>query len=143
MSRISGVLFAALACAARPSIAGAQGKRDRSQNGFTTVERETIAAYFSQHAIEVKPLPPGIVKRLERGKALPPGIAKRQLPESLLEELPHREDEGGVALEVTIFGDRVVLLDASGLVVDVLVGIFGGFSDSSACSARCTSVSSS
>ncbi len=126
MSRISGVLLAALACAALPSIAGAQGNRDRSQNGFTAVEREAIAAYFSKHAIEVKPLPPGIVKRLERGKALPPGIAKRQLPEPLLEELPPREDEGGVALEVTIFGDRVVLLNASGLVVDVLEGIFGG-----------------
>ncbi len=128
MSRISGVLFAALACAALPSIAGAQGKRDRSQNGFTTVERETIAAYFSKHTIEVEPLPPGIAKRLERGKPLPPGIAKRQLPGPLLEELPPREMEGGVALEVTIFGDRVVLLDASGLIVDVLEGIFGGSS---------------
>ena len=88
MSRISNVLLAVLACVALPSIAGAQGNRDRSQSGFTAVERETIAEYFSEHTIEVEPLPPGIAKRLEHGKALPPGIAKRQLPGPLLEELP-------------------------------------------------------
>ncbi len=126
MSRISGVLLAALTCVALPSIAAAQGNHDRSQNGFTTAEHETIAAYFSKHPIEVKPLPPGTAKRLERGKALPPGIAKRALPGPLLEELPPREDDGGVTLEVMIFGDRIVLLDASGLIVDVLEGIFGG-----------------
>ncbi len=126
MSWTSRVFLAVLACVALPSIAGAQGNRDRSQNGFTEVEREIIAAYFSKHTIEVERLPPGIAKRLERGKALPPGIAKRQLPGPLLEELPPREEEGGVTLEVTIFGDRVVLLDASGLIVDVLEGIFGG-----------------
>ena len=126
MPRISRVLLATLVYVALPSIAVAQGNREGSQSGFTDVERETIAAYFSKHSIEVEPLPPGIAKRLERGKALPPGIAKRQLPASLLEELPPRDEEGGVSLEVTIFGDRVVLLDASGLIVDVLEGIFGG-----------------
>ena len=126
MSRSAGVLLVALVCVALPSIAVAQGNRERSQSGFTDVERETIAAYFSKHAMEVESLPPGIAKRLERGKPLPPGIAKRQLPAPLLEELPPREEEGGASLEVTIFGDRVVLLDASGLIVDVLEGIFGG-----------------
>ncbi len=126
MSPSAGVLLVALVCVASPSIAVAEGIRERSQRGFTDVERETIAAYFSKHAMEVESLPPGIAKRLERGKPLPPGIAKRQLPAPLLEELPPLEDEGGVTLEVTIFGDRVVLLDASGLIVDVLEGIFGG-----------------
>ena len=126
MTRISGVLLAVVACATLPSIAGAQGNRDDSHSGFTVVERETIAAYFAKHATEVEQLPPGIAKRLTRGKPLPPGIAKRQLPEALIEELPPREGEGGVSLEVTIFGDRIVLLDASGLIVDVLEGIFSG-----------------
>lgn len=126
MARFSSVLLAALACATLPSVAGAQKNRDDSQSGFTLVERETIVAYFATHAIEVKPLPPGIAKRLARGKPLPPGIAKQQLPEALIEELAPREDKGGVSLEVTIFGDRIVLLDASGLIVDVLEGIFGG-----------------
>jgi hypothetical protein len=51
---------------------------------------------------------------------LPPGIAKKQIPADLKARLPSR-----VGVEVTIFGDRIVLLEASGVVVDILDGIFG------------------
>ncbi len=90
---------------------------------FSTAERDAIASYFKSHPMRVKPLPPGIAKNLQRGKPLPPGIAKRQLPAPLLAHLPARTGAEAHA-EVTIFGDRVVLLDASGVVVDVLAGVF-------------------
>jgi hypothetical protein len=88
--------------------------------GFSVSERRVIAEYFAEHRYEAKPLPPGVAKNLARGKPLPPGIAKRQLPSDLQARL---ESRAGV--EVTIFGDRIVLLEASGLVVDILAGVFG------------------
>lgn len=99
--------------------AAAQNQRNQAAAGFTTAEREAIAAYYRAHHYEAPRLPPGIARNLERGKALPPGIAKRQLPSDLQEQLPVRE-----GFEITIFGDRIVLLEASGLVVDILEGIF-------------------
>jgi len=104
-----------------------RGRRERVETtdsthaSFSNAERQIFVDYFSAHEIEVEPLPPGIAKNLARGKALPPGIAKRRLPTDLLARLPARE---GVEFEVTIFGDRIVLLEAGGLVVDILEGIF-------------------
>lgn len=88
--------------------------------GFSAAERRIVTTYFSEHRYDVSPLPPGIAKNLGRGKPLPPGIAKRQLPSDLQARLPERS-----GVEVTIFGDRIVLLEATGLVVDILEGIFG------------------
>jgi hypothetical protein len=87
--------------------------------GFTDQERGIIMEYFRQHRTAVKPLPPGIVKNLARGKPLPSGIARQRIPADLRRRLPPRE-----GVEITIFGDRVVLLQASGLVVDILAGVF-------------------
>ena len=123
MIRPAPFLLAVLSLALLPlSLEAQQGRRASQQEqatGFSTAERTAIAAYFSAHPQEVRPLPPGIAKNLERGKPLPPGIAKQRIPPQLQEELPTRE-----GFEITIFGDRIVLLEASGLVVDVLEGIF-------------------
>src|SRR5581483_5317389 len=46
---------------------------------ITAGERQTILSYFQQHQAAyagVKPLPPGIAKKVARGGAMPPGIAK-------------------------------------------------------------------
>ena len=88
--------------------------------GFSVTERRVITEYFAEHRYEAKPLPPGIAKNLGRGKPLPPGIAKRQVPPELQARLESRP-----GIEVTIFGDRIVLLEAGGLVVDILEGVFG------------------
>ena len=88
--------------------------------GFSAAERGVLAEYFAEHRYEAKPLPPGIAKNLARGKPLPPGIAKQRLPADLQGRLQTR-----VGAEITIFGDRIVLLEASGLVVDILEGVFG------------------
>ncbi len=87
--------------------------------GFTARERQILADYFSRHRTPVKPLPPGIAKNLARGKPLPPGIAKQRLPSDLLRQLPPRQ-----GFEIAVVGDRVVLLEARGLVVDILADLF-------------------
>ncbi len=127
MPRAAILPFLVLAFASFASSADAQqSDKRRPQNepaqtaqGFSEAARNIIAAYFTQHAHEAKPLPRGIAKNLARGKPLPPGIAKQQLPEKLVAELPSRD-----GVEITIFGDRIVLLEASGLVVDIIEGIF-------------------
>ena len=127
------ILVLASACLCFAENATAQdrqrGRGQRSQavevsvEVFSRAERQIFVDYFAQHEFEVQPLPPAIARNLARGKPLPPGIAKRQLPTDLAARLPSR---AGVAVDVTICGDRIVLLEASGLVVDILEGIFGG-----------------
>ncbi len=106
----------------------AQRERDHGQTavvqaevsvGFSTVERQIIVEFFRANRYEAQPLPPGITKKLGRGKPLPPGIARTRIPQALQAQLPAR-----AGVEVSIFGDRIVLLEASGLVVDILEGVF-------------------
>lgn len=120
------LVVTALALTAAP--AAAQGKSHGAKpakaaapavTGFTDQQHHLIAAYFAKHPADVKPLPPGIQRRLANGKPLPPGIAKRALPSPLIAEL-----DVHTGFSVTLYGDRVVLLNASGLVVDVLSDIF-------------------
>jgi len=102
-----------------------RGKRNQPEvgvqqsSGFSVRERQIVIEFFATHSLEAEALPPGIARNLARGKRLPPGIAKKQIPSGLRAELPIRP-----GFEVSIFGDRIVLLEASGLVVDILEGIF-------------------
>ena len=90
-----------------------------SASVFSSAEKKAITDYYAKHPAGAKPLPPGIAKNLSRGKPLPPGIAKTRLPADALKSVPPRKDGS----EITIFGDKVVLLQASGLVVDILEGV--------------------
>jgi len=87
---------------------------------FHDSDRGVFREYYSAHRSAVKPLPPGIAKNLARGKPLPPGIAKTRVPDAVLVKLPWRPP----GYSVFLFGDRVVLLDAGGLVADILDSIF-------------------
>lgn len=50
--------------------------------------REQIREYYTANPQpEVEALPPGIRKRIAKGKPLPPGIAKKASPQALLSEL--------------------------------------------------------
>ncbi len=100
---------------------GHKGKKGHSSAavGFTTAEHDLVVRYYADHRYEAKPLPPGIAKKLARGKPLPPGLAKRALAPDLVTQLPPRQ-----GFEISIIGDRVVLLDTQGLVVDVMVNVF-------------------
>ena len=92
--------------------------RVQQSDGFSVRERQIVAEFYAINRQEAEMLPPGIARNLARGKRLPPGIAKRQIPAELAEQFPAR-----AGFEVSIFGDRIVLLEASGLVVDILEGI--------------------
>lgn len=121
------VLLAVAALTLAPEVQAQNGKakekkvaaQSQQPAGFSKAERQIIVEFFVGHSYEVQPLPPGIAKNLARGKPLPPGIAKKRIPSELKARLPSR-----AGVEISIFGDRIVLLEASGLVVDVLEGIF-------------------
>lgn len=82
----------------------------------TAQERDIILSWLGDHrgvlADDVKPLPPGIAKNLERGKPLPPGIAKRYLPEDLRLRLPARP-----GYEWLVVDRDIVLVDAASRVI--------------------------
>lgn len=79
--------------------------------------RVRIQDYYSNHhGRGVESLPPGIRKRLARGKPLPPGIAKRALPADLLSRI--RVPRGYEVVEV---GMDVLLVEvATHVVHDIL-----------------------
>jgi len=121
------VILAVAALTLAPELQAQNGKAKEKQvaaqsqqpPGFSNAERQIIVEFFTSHSYKVQALPPGIAKNLARGKPLPPGIAKKQIPAELKARLTAR-----AGVEISIFGDRIVLLEASGLVVDVLEGIF-------------------
>jgi Ni/Co efflux regulator RcnB len=87
---------------------------------FQDSDRMVFREYYRTHREGVKPLPPGIAKNLARGKPLPPGIAKTRVPDVVLVKLPWRPP----GYTFFLVGDRIVLLDAKGLVADILLSIF-------------------
>lgn len=66
-----------------------------------------------------RPLPPGQMRQLARGKPLPPGIARQAVPPGLLGLLPVRP-----GYSYALVGTSLVLLGAGGVVVDILAGLF-------------------
>jgi len=65
-------------------------------------------------------LPPGIAKKVARGKPLPPGIAKKSLPVSMLNELPYYP-----GYEWRAVGNNLVLIALSTAVVTAVInGVF-------------------
>jgi len=65
-----------------------------------------------------KGLPPGIVKKLERGGALPPGLAKRGLPNDLESRLPPAPR----GMERQIVNGKVVLVETATQIVRDIIG---------------------
>ncbi len=107
--------------------------REGVRGAFDELERQIIKKYFSEYQItdkqagkqkkkknnkgKSKQLPPGIVKKLERGGTLPPGIAKRDLPYELKEKLP-KAPEG---YEHIIVGNDVMSVDIdTGEIADII-----------------------
>ena len=92
--------------------------RLRQLFGFSVRERQIVAEYFATHVQEAEELTPVVVGILVRGRPLPPGVSKKPIPDGLREQYPIR-----AGYEVSIYGDRIVLIDANGIVVDILEGI--------------------
>jgi Nickel/cobalt transporter regulator len=129
------LLLAAAMMVSTPAFAGNKGKKahnatsEQTRMSQTTValitvtERAIISDYVNQYRGAfiatpgtVKPLPPGIAKKVARGGALPPGIAKRYLPQDLLVQLPPRPGYQWVVVD----NDVVLIAVATGLIVDIL-----------------------
>ncbi len=66
-----------------------------------------------------RPLPPGQMRQLARGKPLPPGIARQSLPPPLLAQLPAHP-----GASYAMIGTSLVLLSSAGIVLDILGGLF-------------------
>ncbi|WP_170979487.1 anti-virulence regulator CigR family protein [Roseomonas sp. HF4] len=66
-----------------------------------------------------RPLPPGQMRQLARGRPLPPGIARQQVPPGLLSQLPAYPGHS-----YAMIGTSLVLLGAGGVVVDIMAGLF-------------------
>ncbi|HEV8357292.1 MAG TPA: anti-virulence regulator CigR family protein [Gemmatimonadales bacterium] len=94
-------------------------KEEKELRKIDEAERRILREYFAAHRLEVRPLPPGIAKNLALGKPLPPGLRKRYLPQPVLVRLPVYPGYSRY-----IVGGNIVLVDRSGIVVDIAVDIF-------------------
>jgi len=96
---------------------------------FTNSEVTAIRAWYRDHPESYHisggkkgryGLPPGIAKKLARGKPLPPGIAKQVLPGGLVHELPPVRP----GYERVIVDGRVLLVEvATQIVHDILTDV--------------------
>ena len=107
-----------------PGAAEAQSRGNRGQAAANTelsVEvRAQIRDFYAQRGdTGARALPPGIRRRLERGKPLPPGIAKQVSPQALLERVAVPR-----GFELVEVGVDVLLVEvATSVVHDVLMDV--------------------
>ena len=86
---------------------------------FRDSDRATFHDYFAAHTIAPQTLPPGVAKKIARGKPLPPGIAKRAVPADLVALGPRVDKD----VSFSIVGE-VVVATRGGVVIDILGGVF-------------------
>ena len=123
---VAGLVLAVALVALAPLEGEAQGRgnRDRAAaSAGVTLSIELKAQigdfYSSRAASGVEALPPGIRRRLERGKPLPPGIAKKNAPPELQSRL-----ELPAGYEIMEVGLDVLLVEvATNIIHDVLMDI--------------------
>ena len=87
---------------------------------FSQKDKQTIQHYYRGVGRKHKKYPPGMNKRLEKGKELPPGIAKQHLPgtlENQLTPLPQGY------LRIKIGGDVMIQNTISNVVTDIMYGV--------------------
>ena len=129
MRRISRAATPALALALLASTAPqveaqGRGNRDREDTSpaitlSVEVTTQIRAFYTSRPASGVETLPPGIRRRLEKGKALPPGIAKKSAPDELRVQVDLPEGYELVEVGLDVFLVEV----ATSIIHDVLMDI--------------------
>lgn len=96
---------------------GAKSGPDMGAVIISAVERSLIRDYFQQHpgVHSGDSLPPGIRKKIARGKPMPPGIAKK-MPGDLHGRLSPRP-----GYDYRMVGNDVLLVEvATGVIVDLL-----------------------
>jgi len=121
------LILGAAVCSATPASALAQGKSQKGNDPTVTASasitltkgmQTEIRNWYSLHPVgNVEALPPGIRKRLARGKPLPPGIAKKFAPSGLRSRL-HLPD----GYQIVEVGLDVALVEvATSIVHDILM----------------------
>jgi len=123
---VSLILGAAL-CAVTPADTFAQGQSRKGDDPVVTASasitltndmQTEIQSWYSLHPVgNVEALPPGIRKRLARGKPLPPGIAKKVAPAGLRSRI--RLPDGYEIVEVGL--DVLLVEVATSIVHDILM----------------------
>ena len=79
-----------------------------------------IRDYFVAHPVGATALPPGIARKLERGRPLPPGIAKKVAPVELRQRVPVCMN----GWECILAGADMLILDAvHGTIADIVRGV--------------------
>lgn len=121
-------LFLGIAlCLATPASGSAQEKGRKGKDPAPAVSasitltkdmQAEIRSWYSLHPVgHVEALPPGIRKRLARGKPLPPGIAKQVAPAGLRSRI--RLPDGYEIVEVGL--DVLLVEVATSIVHDILM----------------------
>ena len=87
--------------------------------GFGAAAERDIRSYFQTNRLAPQSLPPGIAKKLARGKPLPPGIAKRHLPNDLQGRLPAYPGHEIIVVDRDVFLVEV----ATQIIVDILTRV--------------------
>ncbi|MBC7950841.1 MAG: hypothetical protein H7Z12_03340 [Rhodospirillaceae bacterium] len=122
----TALALAVLALPAAADPGGKHGNRDRDREAssetdlgsiiISAAERALIREYYQGHPVTTSSnLPPGIQKKLARGKPLPPGIAKR-FPNDLSNRMPPRPGYG----YRTVGSDVLLVEIATGVIVDLI-----------------------
>lgn len=116
------VLAAVFSCVSATDVAAQQPAAASGGGVRFTVEMETrIRDFYSANpASNAEALPPGIRRRLERGKPLPPGIAKKVAPDALIGrvDLPAGYQLVEVGLDVLLV--EVATQVVRGVLMDVI-----------------------
>lgn len=98
------------------------GSADLLQAGVTAAAVAGLLGPSASQVLSVgaKPLAPGIVKNIARGKKLPPGIGKQAVPATLLPRLPRVDGHEWVRI-----GTELVLVAvATQVVAQVIADVF-------------------
>jgi hypothetical protein len=96
------------------------GRRAGREGRFAPDEVVVVRRYFDDYPAHPAALPPGIAKKLARGKPLPPGIAKQLAPIELRQRIPLCMS----GWECVLAGTDLLILDAvHGTIRDVLRGV--------------------
>ena len=123
----TGLILALSLMGVAPLEAEAQGRGNRGQSVAVTagvtlsVELKTqIRDFYSSRPVSgVERLPPGIRRKLERGKPLPPGIAKKSAPGELRSRVELVEGYELVEVGLDVFLVEV----ATHIIHDVLMDV--------------------
>lgn len=125
----AGLVVGTAICLSTPDIALAQGNSQKGDApavsasasiSLTKDMQVEIRNWYSDHPHGgVEALPPGIRKRLARGKPLPPGIAKQVAPDGLRARV--RLPKGYEIIEVGL--DMLLVDIATSVVHDILTDV--------------------